>query len=124
MSCYVCEFVTNVCTVLHTFIGADIANVCNEAALIAARLSSPDVKLTHFEQAIERVVAGKIDKQSSHQDSYVITVVYWWPRNHRWQYLHEGMICIYSLSYIDLHLLHNNYMTLSWCTTVFRGSRQ
>lgn len=43
---------------LH-FAGADIANVCNEAALIAARLSSLDVKLTHFEQAIERVVAGK-----------------------------------------------------------------
>ena len=32
--------------------------MCNEAALIAARLSSLDVKLTHFEQAIERVVAG------------------------------------------------------------------
>ena len=42
------------------FLGADIANVCNEAALIAARLSSPDVRLTHFEQAIERVVAGNI----------------------------------------------------------------
>lgn len=42
------------------FTGADIANVCNEAALIAARLSSLDVKLTHFEQAIERVVAGKL----------------------------------------------------------------
>ena len=41
-------------------LGADIANVCNEAALIAARLSSLDVKLTHFEQAIERVVAGEV----------------------------------------------------------------
>ncbi|XP_065913432.1 mitochondrial inner membrane m-AAA protease component AFG3L2-like [Dysidea avara] len=40
------------------FTGADIANVCNEAALIAARLSSEDVQLTHFEQAIERVIAG------------------------------------------------------------------
>ena len=46
--------------VLCIFLGADIANVCNEAALIAARLSSPDVRLTHFEQAIERVVAGKV----------------------------------------------------------------
>ena len=45
-------------------LGADIANVCNEAALIAARLSSPDVRLTHFEQAIERVVAGTINMQS------------------------------------------------------------
>ena len=40
------------------FTGADIANICNEAALIAARYSAPDVQLTHFEQAIERVIAG------------------------------------------------------------------
>ena len=46
--------------VLYILLGADIANVCNEAALIAARLSSSDVRLTHFEQAIERVVAGKV----------------------------------------------------------------
>jgi len=45
-------------TLLVNTIGADIANVCNEAALIAARLSSEDVQLTHFEQAIERVIAG------------------------------------------------------------------
>lgn len=38
--------------------GADIANVCNEAALIAARFLSPTVIADHFEQAIERVIAG------------------------------------------------------------------
>lgn len=38
--------------------GADIANVCNEAALIAARELSPDIKMLHFEQAMERVVGG------------------------------------------------------------------
>lgn len=44
----------------HTpgFSGADIANVCNEAALIAARLSAESVTEKHFEMAIERVVAG------------------------------------------------------------------
>ncbi|KAH9818442.1 ATPase [Melampsora americana] len=44
----------------HTpgFSGADIANVCNEAALIAARLSAECVTEKHFEMAIERVVAG------------------------------------------------------------------
>ena len=41
-----------------TLEGADIANVCNEAALIAARYLQPTVLLTHFEQAIERVIAG------------------------------------------------------------------
>ncbi|GAA6061989.1 hypothetical protein JCM10212_004267 [Sporobolomyces blumeae] len=44
----------------HTpgFSGADIANVCNEAALIAARLGADCVKEKHFEMAIERVIAG------------------------------------------------------------------
>lgn len=41
------------------FTGADVANVCNEAALIAARYLATDVQLTHFEQAIERVIAGE-----------------------------------------------------------------
>jgi len=40
------------------FTGADIANVCNEAALIAARDLSEYIVLKHFEAAIERVVAG------------------------------------------------------------------
>merc|ERR1719483_774496 len=40
------------------FTGADIANVCNEAALIAARDLSQHIVLQHFESAIERVVAG------------------------------------------------------------------
>ena len=44
----------------HTpgFSGADIANVCNEAALIAARDLNTSIGKIHFEQAIERVVAG------------------------------------------------------------------
>ncbi|SCV06019.1 LANO_0H20318g1_1 [Lachancea nothofagi CBS 11611] len=45
------------------FAGADIANVCNEAALIAARHQKPFVELVHFEQAIERVIAG-LEKKS------------------------------------------------------------
>ncbi|KAJ2611439.1 AAA ATPase afg3 [Coemansia sp. RSA 1365] len=45
------------------FSGADIANVCNEAALIAARAGSKRVEHIHFEQAIERVVAG-LEKKS------------------------------------------------------------
>ncbi|KAJ1909961.1 AAA ATPase afg3 [Tieghemiomyces parasiticus] len=45
------------------FAGADIANVCNEAALIAARTRADTVQEKHFEQAIERVVAG-LEKKS------------------------------------------------------------
>ena len=40
------------------FSGADIANVCNEAALHAARHSSNFVEERDFESAIERVIAG------------------------------------------------------------------
>lgn len=45
---------------VHTpgFSGADIANVCNEAALIAARLNADYVHDKHFDMAIERVIAG------------------------------------------------------------------
>ena len=39
------------------FVGADIANVCNEAALIAARDLNPTIIMKHFEQAIERAVS-------------------------------------------------------------------
>lgn len=42
-----------------TCLGADIANVCNEAALIAARHLSKVVEMKHFEGAIERVIGGK-----------------------------------------------------------------
>jgi AFG3 family protein len=45
------------------FSGADIANCCNEAALIAARSNAPSVEMTHFEQAIERVIGG-LEKKS------------------------------------------------------------
>lgn len=40
------------------FSGADIANVCNEAALIAARQDKAAVELTDLEAAIERVIGG------------------------------------------------------------------
>jgi ATP-dependent Zn protease len=39
--------------------GADIANVCNEAALIAARENKNAVSLEHFEKAVERVIGGQ-----------------------------------------------------------------
>uniref|UniRef100_A0A5B6ZP19 AAA+ ATPase domain-containing protein n=1 Tax=Davidia involucrata TaxID=16924 RepID=A0A5B6ZP19_DAVIN len=40
------------------FAGADIANVCNEAALTAARSESMKVTMEHFEAAIDRVIGG------------------------------------------------------------------
>lgn len=50
-------------TLTPGFSGADIANCANEAALIAARHKAETVEMTHFEQAIERVIGG-LEKKS------------------------------------------------------------
>lgn len=58
------------------FTGADIANVCNEAALIAARDNSDTVVMKHFEQAIDRVIAGMEKKTNVMQPEEKKTVAY------------------------------------------------
>ncbi|OAD52151.1 AFG3-like protein 2 [Eufriesea mexicana] len=58
------------------FTGADIANVCNEAALIAARDLNDNIHLKHFEQAIERVIAGMEKKTNVLQPEEKKTVAY------------------------------------------------
>ena len=40
------------------FVGADIANICNEAALIAARKEKAEVEFDDFNDAIDRVIGG------------------------------------------------------------------
>ena len=40
------------------FSGADIANLCNEAALLAARYSKEAIEMIEFEKSIERVLMG------------------------------------------------------------------
>ncbi|KAJ8970439.1 hypothetical protein NQ314_001234 [Rhamnusium bicolor] len=58
------------------FTGADIANVCNEAALIAARDLNETINMKHFEQAIERVVAGMEKKTNVLSPEEKKTVAY------------------------------------------------
>ena len=40
------------------FAGAEIANVCNEAAILAARLDKDGIEMIDFESAIDRVIGG------------------------------------------------------------------
>jgi AFG3 family protein len=56
------------------FSGADIANICNEAALIAARSKKEKVESQDFLNAIDRIVAGleKKSKIISHEEKKVI----------------------------------------------------
>jgi len=55
------------------FSGADIANICNEAAILAARADSESVDIRQFELATERVIAGieksmpKNEAEQNHQ---------------------------------------------------------
>lgn len=58
------------------FSGADLANVINEAALLAARRSAPDVTMKDFEAAIERVVAGLEKKSRIMNEQERTTVAY------------------------------------------------
>nr|MBE5725016.1 putative AFG3-like protein 2 [Cucujiformia] len=58
------------------FTGADIANVCNEAALIAARDLNESIIMKNFEQAIERVVAGMEKKTNVLSPEEKKTVAY------------------------------------------------
>lgn len=46
------------------FSGADLANVCNEAALIAARANAESVDMDDFRKAIDRIVGG-LEKKST-----------------------------------------------------------
>jgi cell division protease FtsH len=57
------------------FSGADIANICNEAALIAARNERESVTQRDFYDAMDRVVAGleKKSRQISDQEKEIIS---------------------------------------------------
>jgi AFG3 family protein len=56
------------------FAGAEIANVCNEAALIAARKGKTEVTIEDFDSAIDRVIGGleKKNKIISPEEKKVI----------------------------------------------------
>ncbi|KAI3916657.1 hypothetical protein MKW98_026399 [Papaver atlanticum] len=58
------------------FAGADIANVCNEAALIAARKESAQVTMEHFDAAIDRIIGGLEKKNRVISKSERRTVAY------------------------------------------------
>ena len=58
------EYAKKLATLTPGFSGAEIANVCNEAAIIAARKNMDNVTETLFEEATERVIGG-IEKKYS-----------------------------------------------------------
>jgi cell division protease FtsH len=49
------------------FVGADLANLVNEAALLAARKGKAAVEMVDFDEAIDRIVAGLEEKDPGHE---------------------------------------------------------
>ncbi len=58
------------------FVGADLANLVNEAALLAARRDKPAVTMTEFNEGVERVMAGLEKKRRVMSDDEKLRVAY------------------------------------------------
>lgn len=58
------------------FAGADLENLVNEAALLAARRNGEEVKMSDFSEAIERVIAGLEKKSRVLSEEERTTVAY------------------------------------------------
>lgn len=70
------QFAGRLASMTPGFSGADVANVCNEAALIAARNDKKNVDISDFEAAIERVIGGLEKKKKVLSKSEKTTVAY------------------------------------------------
>ncbi len=54
---------SDIARITSGFVGADLANLVNEAALLAARKAKPAVTMDEFNEGVERVTAGLEKKQ-------------------------------------------------------------
>lgn len=59
------EYVQRLAEFTPGYSGADLANICNEAALHAARLNEKSVDTNNFDYAVERIIAGMEKKTNS-----------------------------------------------------------
>jgi cell division protease FtsH len=58
------------------FSGADLANLVNEAAILAARRNRKTIGMTEFEEALERIVAGPERKSRVISDAEKLVIAY------------------------------------------------
>jgi cell division protease FtsH len=68
--------VRKIASITSGFVGADLANLVNEAALLAARKGKSLVTIEEFDEAVERVTAGLEKKQRIMQDDEKQRVAY------------------------------------------------
>jgi len=57
------RYAKRLATLTPGFSGADISNICNEAAIVAARRNKSSVEPIDFEEAVERVIGGLEQKR-------------------------------------------------------------
>ena len=62
------DYAKRLATLTPGFSGAEISNVCNEAAIIAARKNHNVVQAIDFEMATERVIAGLEKKRIMNEE--------------------------------------------------------
>ena len=67
---------TEVAGITSGFVGADLANLVNEAALLAARGDKKSVGIYEFNEAVERVTAGLEKKQRVMDEDEKVRVAY------------------------------------------------
>lgn len=65
-------FSKRLATLTPGFSGADLFNLCNEAAIQAARAQAAYVQQVHFEQASERIIGGLKKKSKDKQQQRVV----------------------------------------------------
>ena len=58
------------------FVGADLANIVNEAALHAAEMDRPSVGMSDFDEAIDRVMTGSERKSRVMNEQEKVTIAY------------------------------------------------
>ncbi|MFQ6089935.1 MAG: ATP-dependent zinc metalloprotease FtsH, partial [Candidatus Bipolaricaulia bacterium] len=58
------------------FVGADLENLCNEAALLAARRKKTAIEMQDFEDAIDRVIAGVERKSQIISEEEKVRIAY------------------------------------------------
>lgn len=70
------EIAKRLATLTPGFSGADIMNLCNEAAILAARQNKPFIESIDFEMASERVMAGLERKSNSTDEEKRVIAVH------------------------------------------------
>jgi len=61
LSADVSEYSSRLASLTPGFSGADIANICNEAAIVAARRDKKAIDLSDFEAATDRIIGNGRD---------------------------------------------------------------